>query len=65
LRFLYYYFFTIGAGKVQSLILSAVFILFGIIIIVLGLLADLIGINRRLNEEILSKIKKMDYEKRG
>lgn len=65
LRFLYYYLFTSGVGKVQSLILSAVFILFGIIVMVLGLLADIIGINRRLDEEILIKIKKMDYEKRG
>ena len=46
---------TIGesAGHVQSLILAAILIVGGLIIAVVGVLADLIAVNRRLIEELV------------
>lgn len=63
-RFLYYYFQGQGSGHIQSLIFMAVLVMLGFQIIVLGLLADNINANRRINEEILYRIKK-EKLKRG
>jgi glycosyltransferase involved in cell wall biosynthesis len=52
LRYLYYYFTGNGAGHIQSLILTVILLNFGFILIVLGLLADLISVNRKLLEKI-------------
>lgn len=60
LRFLYYYISGSGAGHVQSLILSAVFIIIGFQIVMIGLLADIIAANRRLIEEVLYRVKKKE-----
>lgn len=63
LRFLYFYFVDGGAGHIQSLILAAVLLLLGVQIFIIGLLADIIGSNRSLIENILYRIKKMEYKK--
>lgn len=65
LRFLYYYFFTTrgGEGHIQSLIISAILILVGIQIFVLGLIASAIGWNRKTLEEILYRSKKNTQQK--
>lgn len=47
-----------GGGHVQSLIIAAVFILAGFGAIMMGLLGDIISANRRINEEILYRLKK-------
>lgn len=51
----YLYFFSIGegAGHVQSFIVASVLVLVAFQIFLLGLLADLIARNRRLNEDTL------------
>ncbi|MFC1570479.1 glycosyltransferase family 2 protein [Candidatus Omnitrophota bacterium] len=57
----YMYFFFFGAkrgGHLQSLILAAVLLLSGFILVVAGLLADVIAANRKLNEEVLYRLKK-------
>jgi hypothetical protein len=59
-RFLYYVFIGEGSGHIQSLIFAAIFIMVGFQIFMTGLVADLIGINRKLNENILNKLKKME-----
>lgn len=59
-RFLYYYFTEGSAGHVQSLILAAVLLISGFQTLLIGLLADLISVNRRLSEEILIRQKKSD-----
>ncbi|RMD97527.1 MAG: glycosyltransferase family 2 protein [Calditrichaeota bacterium] len=60
-RFLYFYFFVDGgAGHIQSLILSAVLMLLGFQIGVLGVVADLIAGNRRLTENTLYRVKKLE-----
>lgn len=62
-RFLFYYFLTGGTGKIQSLILAAVFILIGFQVIIVGLVSDLISANRRLLEDALYRTKKMELRK--
>lgn len=58
LRFLYYYLTASGAGHIQSLILAAVLILTGIQIILIAVLADLQAINRKLLEDIQTRLKR-------
>jgi glycosyltransferase involved in cell wall biosynthesis len=59
-RFLYHYFTDPSAGHVQSLILAAVLLISGFQTMLIGLLADLISVNRKLSEEILIRQKKSD-----
>ncbi|MCD6289164.1 MAG: glycosyltransferase family 2 protein [Anaerolineae bacterium] len=60
LRYLYFVFQGEGKGHVQSVILAAVFLIAGFQVLLIGLLADLIAINRRLNEEVLLRIKRLE-----
>ena len=50
-RFIYFYFQGSGNGHIQSLVISSVLISFGLTTLMVGVLADLISINRRLLEE--------------
>lgn len=59
-RFLFYYLEGAGEGHIQSLILSAVLLLIGFQTMALGLLADLISANRKLNEELVYRLRKLD-----
>jgi glycosyltransferase involved in cell wall biosynthesis len=59
-RFLCYYFSGLGAGHIQSLILSGALLTIGFQMWVLGILADLISINRKLSEEILYRMKRSE-----
>ncbi len=59
-RYLYFYFQGNGAGHVQSLILMAVLMLVGFQLQIFGLLADIIAANRKLNEEILTRVRRID-----
>jgi len=58
-RFGYFYIQGQGQGHVQSLIVSAILILLGFQTFLLGLLADLIARNRRLQEEVRYRIRKL------
>lgn len=57
-RFLYFYLNASGSGHIQSLILSAVLILTGVQIGLIAVLADLLSINRKLLEDIQTRLKK-------
>ena len=59
-RFLYYLYIGAGAGHVQSLILSAIFIISGVQVALIAVLADLLAINRKLIEDIQVRIKKIE-----
>ncbi len=59
-RFLYYYFTVSGAGHVQSLVLAAALLMIGVQVMVMGLLADLIGANRKLVEDVLVRVKRLE-----
>lgn len=55
-RFLIFFFSGIGTGHVQSLVLSSVLIILGFVTIVLGVMADLISVNRRTLDIIRRKL---------
>lgn len=61
-RFLFFYLLGVGGGKIQSLILASVLLIIGFQLLVIGLVADLISSNRRLIEDILLRIKKMELK---
>ncbi|MFH0805601.1 MAG: glycosyltransferase family 2 protein [Patescibacteria group bacterium] len=63
LRYLYFYFIGITSGHIQSLILASILISIGVIVIVMGLLADLINTNRKIIEEVLLKLREKDYQR--
>lgn len=56
-RFLYYYMTGYGSGHVQSLIFASVFLLSGVQIGLIAVLAELISINRKLLEDIQKRAK--------
>ena len=64
LRYLYFYFFTPfgGQGHIQSVIMAAVLFIVGFQVMVIGLLSDVIAANRRLLEDTLYRVKKMELK---
>jgi len=60
LRFLFYYFSGSGAGHIQSLLLSVLLMGVGFFLVISGLLADLISVNRKLLEKITSRVQKIE-----
>jgi hypothetical protein len=62
-RFLYFYFIGGAAGHVQSLVLSAALLIVGFQVLLIGLLADLIAANRRLIEEALYRLKRLELDR--
>ncbi len=61
LRYIYFYIFNLNpAGHVQSLIFATVLLLLGFQIMVFGFVADLISSNRKLLEDALVKVKKIE-----
>ena len=60
MRFLYYYFFDYEPGKIQSLILSAVLMIVGFQIMLIGLLADAMSGIRKLVEDGLYRVRRME-----
>jgi glycosyltransferase involved in cell wall biosynthesis len=63
LRFLYFQVFTdqVGVGRhVQSLTIGGTLLTVGLLLFVLGVLADLIAANRRLTEETLYRLRKLE-----
>ncbi len=64
-RFLYFYFFGSGAGKIQSLVIGSALITAGTITFVMGLLADLVGRNRQLLELTLERVRLLELRDRG
>ncbi len=63
LRFLYFYITGGGEGHVQSVILSALLMGGGFFLTVVGLLADLISVNRKLLEKLDWQVKQLFEEK--
>ncbi len=59
-RFLWDFAHGDRGGHIQSLILAAVFLIVGFQTLLIGLVADLISVNRRLSEEVLVRLKRLD-----
>jgi glycosyltransferase involved in cell wall biosynthesis len=64
-RFLYYYVLGEGVGHVQSVVLSAVLLIVGFQILLIGLLADVISGSRKLLEDLLYRVRKMELAERS
>ena len=60
LRFLYFWVLGQGNGHIQSVILAAILSIVGFQVILIGLVADLIGFNRKILEELLYRIRLME-----
>ena len=63
IRFLYFFFTARSSGHIQSLILAAILIILSFLLGAIGLLADLISANRKLSEEQLLRIKRLELDK--
>ncbi len=62
-RFLYLnYVVQQGSGLVQSVIFSAALMIVGFQVLLIGLLADLVGFNRKILEELLFRLRRMELE---
>jgi glycosyltransferase involved in cell wall biosynthesis len=59
-RFLTFFFAGLGAGHIQSLILATIMLIVGVQILVLGLVADLMATNRRLLEDTLYRVRRLE-----
>lgn len=64
LRFLYFYLTGVGGGHIQSLILAAILAIIGFQTLLIGLVADLVGSNRKIMEEVLYRLRKLEAERR-
>jgi len=62
-RYLYFWLQGQGSGHVQSVILAAVLLIVGFQTWLIGLLADLIGFNRRILEEMLYRLRRMELDR--
>jgi glycosyltransferase involved in cell wall biosynthesis len=60
LRYLYLYLSTAASGHVQSLILSAILMILGFQLLVVGVVSELISVNRRLSEDVLYRLRKLE-----
>lgn len=64
LRFLWAYATTGGVGHVQSLILAALLLGIGFFLVVVGLVADLISVNRRLLEQLNGRVQVLEQRQK-
>lgn len=62
IRFLYFYIVEGTAGHIQSLILSAILLIVGFQVLLIGLVADLIGFNRKILEEVLFRLRRAELK---
>ena len=62
IRFLIYFFRDGGAGHMQSLLFGVFFMGIGFFLVIIGLVADLIGVNRALLEDIRCRQRQMEYK---
>lgn len=59
-RFLYFYAIGQRVGHVQSLILAAILIIVGFQVLLIGLLADLMSASRKIQEDTIYRIKRLE-----
>ena len=64
IRYLYFVINGQGAGHIQSVILAAVLWIVGFQVFLIGIVADLIGFNRKIMEDVLYRTRKLEFEQR-
>jgi len=62
LRFVYYYAIGQGGGHLQSLVLTAILILLSAQLVLFGMLAELVGTNRKMLEDVQWRTRRMELE---
>ena len=62
IRYFYFVMLGQGAGHIQSVILAAVLWIVGFQVFLIGLVADLIGFNRKIMEEVLYRVRKSEID---
>ena len=65
IRYLYFVAHGQGVGHIQSVILAAVLWIVGFQVFLIGILADLIGFNRKIMEDMLYRVRKLEMEERS
>ena len=65
LRFLWFWIAGDGAGHVQSLVLGGALLILGTLTVIMSLLADMIGTNRKLLETTLAHIRRLEENGMG
>ncbi|MFW6160837.1 MAG: glycosyltransferase family 2 protein [Acidobacteriota bacterium] len=63
-RFLYFIYIGEHQGHIQSLILTAILLITSFLLAVMAVLSDLIASNRKLIEEILKRIRRIESERK-
>jgi len=61
LRWLYYFSVEPERTRIPSLILAAILLLIGVQLWIFGLVADIIAVNRKMLEEILLRVKRIEF----
>jgi len=64
-RFLHFYLQGQGDGHIQSLIIGGALLMIGFQILAIGFLGDVISFNRRLIEEVLVRVKRIEIDYLG
>jgi len=64
-RFLYFYLTGTGVGHIQSLILAAILSIVGFQVLLIGLLAELVRLNRKMLEDILYRVRRWEVTHEG
>lgn len=59
-RFIYFYAQGHGNGHIQSLIFAAVFLISAVQLVIIAIVGDLLSINRKLSEDIQTRLKKLE-----
>ncbi|NII56430.1 glycosyltransferase family 2 protein [Luteibacter sp. SG786] len=59
-RFLFFLSTGDGQGHIQSVVLSALLLILGALVFMMALIADLIAVNRKLSEQILVRVRRLE-----
>jgi glycosyltransferase involved in cell wall biosynthesis len=62
IRFLYFFFTEGGEGHVQSLVLGAALLIMGFATFLVGVVAELVAVNRRLLELTIERVRRIESE---
>ena len=65
IRFMVFFFAGNPGGHIQSLILGSILLILSFLLVVIAILSDLISSNRKLIEETLWRIKRLESKKEG
>ena len=60
MRFLWFWMQGDGSGNLQSLVLGGALLVLGTLVAIMGMVADLVGANRKLLEENILRTRKLE-----